>query len=43
MAGSIEAVYLVEASPGLREAQHKLLCGSAPMIEVPIGFQSTSK
>ena len=43
MAGSIEAVYLVEASPALREAQHKLLCGSAPMIEAPIGFQSTSK
>ena len=43
MAGSIEAVYLVEASPALREAQHKLLCGNAPMIEAPIGFQSTSK
>jgi NADH dehydrogenase [ubiquinone] 1 alpha subcomplex assembly factor 7 len=43
MASSIEAVYLVEASPALRDAQKKLLCGDATMTETPIGFQSTSK
>lgn len=43
MASSIEAVYLVEASPSLREAQRKLLCGDAPMEEMSIGHQSTSK
>jgi NADH dehydrogenase [ubiquinone] 1 alpha subcomplex assembly factor 7 len=43
MAASIEAVYLVEASPALREAQRRLLCGDAPMAETSIGFQSTSK
>lgn len=43
MANSIDAVYLVEASPALREAQKKLLCGDAPMTETSIGYQSTSK
>ncbi len=43
MASSIEAVYLVEASPSLREAQKQLLCGDAAMTETSIGFQSTSK
>lgn len=43
MASSIEAIYLVEASPSLREAQKKLLCGDAPMEEIDIGHQSTSK
>ncbi|KAG0648598.1 NADH dehydrogenase [Hyphodiscus hymeniophilus] len=43
MASSIEAIYLVEASPSLRDAQKKLLCGDAPMIETSIGHQSTSK
>ncbi|KAL3425705.1 NADH dehydrogenase [Phlyctema vagabunda] len=43
MASSIEAVYLVEASPSLREAQKKLLCGDAPMTETSIGYQSISK
>ncbi|KAH8596850.1 putative S-adenosyl-L-methionine-dependent methyltransferase-domain-containing protein [Bisporella sp. PMI_857] len=43
MASSIEAVYLVEASPALRDAQKQLLCGDAPMSETSIGFQSTSK
>jgi NADH dehydrogenase [ubiquinone] 1 alpha subcomplex assembly factor 7 len=43
MASSIEAVYMVEASPPLREAQKRLLCGDAPMTETSIGFQSTSK
>jgi NADH dehydrogenase [ubiquinone] 1 alpha subcomplex assembly factor 7 len=43
MASSIEAVYLVEASPDLREAQRKLLCGDAPMTEIDIGYKSISK
>jgi NADH dehydrogenase [ubiquinone] 1 alpha subcomplex assembly factor 7 len=43
MASSIEAVYLVETSPSLREAQRALLCGDAPMTENAIGFESTSK
>jgi SAM-dependent MidA family methyltransferase len=43
MASSIEAVYLVEASPSLREAQKQLLCGNAPMTSTSIGYQSTSK
>ena len=40
---SIESVYLVEASPSLREQQKALLCGDMPMDEVAIGFQSRSK
>lgn len=43
MTSSIEAVYLVEASPALRDAQKKLLCGDVPMTETSIGHQSTSK
>ena len=43
MASSIEAVYMVEASPALREAQKQLLCGDAPMTETSIGLRSTSK
>ncbi|KAI9646685.1 hypothetical protein NHQ30_004682 [Ciborinia camelliae] len=43
MAESIEAVYMVEASPALRDAQKRLLCGDAPMIETETGFKSTSK
>ncbi|KUJ19849.1 DUF185-domain-containing protein [Mollisia scopiformis] len=43
MASSIEAVYLVEASPSLREAQKQLLCGDSPMTETSIGHQSISK
>jgi len=43
IASSIEAVYLVEASPSLREAQKQLLCGDAPMTESSIGYQSTSR
>lgn len=43
MAASIEAVYLVEASPSLREAQRKLLCGDAPMEETSIGHRCISK
>lgn len=43
MAESIEAVYMVEASLALRDAQKQLLCGDAPMIETETGFKSTSK
>lgn len=40
---SIESVYLVEASPALRDSQKQLLCGDAPLDGVDIGFRSTSK
>ncbi|EAW13853.1 class I SAM-dependent methyltransferase [Aspergillus clavatus NRRL 1] len=40
---SIEAIYLVEASPTLREVQKQRLCGDAPMEETDIGHRSTSK
>lgn len=43
MANAIEAVYMVEASPSLREKQHKLLCGDNPMTETEIGWRSKSK
>jgi NADH dehydrogenase [ubiquinone] 1 alpha subcomplex assembly factor 7 len=43
MASAIEAVYLVEASPALRDAQRQLLCGDCPMTETSIGWQSKSK
>jgi hypothetical protein len=43
MSSAIEAVYLVEASPALRETQQKLLCGDATMTETSIGHQSISK
>lgn len=43
MAASIEAIYMVEASPALRDAQKKLLCGDAPMEEIDIGFRSSCK
>ena len=43
LASGIEQVYLVEASPSLRETQRKLLCGDAPFEQVEIGFRSTSK
>ncbi|EER40359.1 DUF185 domain-containing protein [Histoplasma capsulatum H143] len=41
-ASAIEAVYLVETSPVLREVQRKLLCGDTPMEEVEVGYKSTS-
>ncbi|QSS62643.1 DUF185 domain-containing protein [Histoplasma capsulatum] len=41
-ASAIEAVYLVETSPVLREVQRKLLCGDTPLEEVEIGYKSTS-
>ena len=40
---SIESVYLVEASPTLRDSQKQLLCGDAPLEVINIGFRSTSK
>lgn len=43
LASSIESVYLVEASPALRDTQRQLLCGDATLEEVDIGFRSTSK
>jgi len=43
MAASIEAIYLVEASPVLRETQRKLLCGFSPFEDHPKGHQSKSK
>jgi NADH dehydrogenase [ubiquinone] 1 alpha subcomplex assembly factor 7 len=43
MASSIDAVYMVEASPALRDAQKQLLCGDAAMTETSVGYQSISK
>ena len=43
LAASIESVYLVEASPTLREKQKEVLCGDAPLTEIDIGSRSTSK
>jgi len=43
LAKAIEAVYLVEASPRLRETQRKLLCGDSPMKENELGHESISR
>ena len=43
LVSTIESVYLVEASPALRDTQKKLLCEDAPFQEIDIGFRSTSK
>ncbi len=44
MAHSIDAVYMVEASPKLRLAQKTLLCGEdAPMTESKAGYHSICK
>ncbi len=43
LATAIDTVFLVEASPALREAQRTLLCGDAPMEEIDIGYRSTSR
>ncbi|KAL4889376.1 DUF185-domain-containing protein [Aspergillus ambiguus] len=40
---SIEGIYLVEASPTLREVQKQLLCGDAAMEETDIGHRSVCK
>ncbi|KAF2398468.1 DUF185-domain-containing protein, partial [Trichodelitschia bisporula] len=42
-AQAVDAVYLVERSAHLRDAQHKLLCGDAPLEECDIGHASVSK
>ncbi|KAL1998297.1 hypothetical protein VTN02DRAFT_6453 [Thermoascus thermophilus] len=43
-ASSIEAIYLVEASPALRDIQKRLLCGdAAPMEETEIGHRSVNR
>ncbi|CAF9915876.1 MAG: hypothetical protein GOMPHAMPRED_000878 [Gomphillus americanus] len=42
-ASTIQSVYMVEASPSLREKQKTLLCGDAPIQEIEIGYQSQSK
>lgn len=42
-AEAIEAVYLVEASASLREAQHKLLCGGNPLRQNDVGYESVSR
>src|ERR1700712_5627789 len=42
-ANSIDTIYLVEASPHLREAQRSLLCGDTPFKEIGIGVESRSK
>lgn len=44
MANSIDTVYMVEASPELRDTQKKLLCGpDASSTDSKTGFQSSSK
>ena len=43
LASSIGSVCLVEASPTLREAQRKLLCGDTPFENINNGERSTSK
>ncbi|KAK4196140.1 putative S-adenosyl-L-methionine-dependent methyltransferase-domain-containing protein [Triangularia verruculosa] len=44
MANSIDAIYMVEASPELRLAQKNLLCGEdAPMTESKVGYHSVCK
>jgi NADH dehydrogenase [ubiquinone] 1 alpha subcomplex assembly factor 7 len=43
LAKAVEAVYMVEASPNLRAAQHKLLCGDNTLEETKLGWQSVSK
>ena len=40
---SIDSVYLVEASPALRESQRQLLCGNAPVEDLEGSFQCRSK
>lgn len=44
MSQSIDAIYMVEASPKLRMAQKNLLCGEdAPMTESKVGYHSICK
>lgn len=43
MASAIENIYLIEASPTLREIQKQLLCGDLPLQDHPSGKQCVSK
>ena len=43
LASAVEQVYLVEASPTLRETQKQLLCGKEPLEEVKDGVRCKSK
>ena len=43
LASAVEQVYLVEASPALREQQKKVLCSEEPFEEVKDGVQCKSK
>ncbi|POS82323.1 hypothetical protein EPUL_005088, partial [Erysiphe pulchra] len=43
MSSSIEAIFLVETSPSLRNKQKELLCGDAPLESISIGYRSISK
>lgn len=44
MANAFDAVYMVEASPELRQTQKALLCGAdAPMTESKAGYHSICK
>ncbi|KAK3989525.1 putative S-adenosyl-L-methionine-dependent methyltransferase-domain-containing protein [Cladorrhinum sp. PSN332] len=44
MSNSIDAIYMVEASPELRQAQKNLLCGpDAPFTESKAGYHSVCK
>jgi len=43
MVSAIDAVYMVEASPALRETQRKLLCGDNPLEDHEIGHKCISK
>lgn len=40
---TVEAIYLVEASPTLRQVQEQLLCGDAAIEETDIGHRSVCK
>ena len=43
LAKAVEAVYLVEASENLRQAQHKLLCSDNELKPTKMGHESISK
>jgi SAM-dependent MidA family methyltransferase len=43
MMGSVDKIWLVEASKNLREMQHKLLCGEAKLEECEEGYRSKCK
>lgn len=40
---SLDTIYLIEASPMLREKQHKLLCGTESLVRIENGFESRIK